>query len=415
MDHVAKDEKIRHSSAYKPRLYPYDGDVAPLDIDRCQGVRASWTRPNDPLYEHGRKLEMARDWKIPDVTVSVTQLEYGEMDFWRKLANKTDAVTKIELSDFDDSKVDLVTVEDEKHGGSLIMCKHRPRLSVAGITINVPDPDSRLERIVDLAGDKNLTWRENNKCFIYKKFTYTSPGDEVLDCSDPTPVKNPDNNAEIWRVLRVRGTATTKLELDDDYSVNSGADSVTISSPQSGDIYKVYYTASTWGTAGKPTAQNDSDDYQITPEQCDFLLVDTRSGGTEHKVHKLTSASMAATFARRMEGELGSDEKVLRDVSSRAVTVSLGSFVTDGSFDELMRGKAGNDYGLIDVEKFIETIKFVVKIYTDKNKTTFKMGYMVENLKYPSGGGDAPVNDLLSKDVTLEADNLTISSVEGDL
>lgn len=136
---------------------------------------------------------------------------------------------------------------------------------------------------------------------------------------------------------------------------------------------------------------------------------------TEYKIHKLTASSIAVTLDRRMEGELGSDEKVLRDVTARAVSITLGSFVTDGSFDELMRGKAGQNYGKIDIEKFVSTLKFVVKIYTDKTKTSFKLGYSVSNLEYNTGGSDATANDLSSKDITLESDEIVITTSEGEL
>lgn len=412
MPTIAENAKIRHGSAFKPLMIAYDGDVnAPHNVDRCLGVRDGWTIPAEKRYELGRKVKVCTDKGLPDVTASISQSEYGDMDIFNVLANKSSSNTDLVLSDFDDSKIDLITVEDEEYGGNLIMCKHLAKQSVAGFTISVGDADSPIERAFDLTGDKRFTWKEANKCFIYKRFVYTNPGDEVLDVSDPAPVADPDTSKDIYQILRVRAGVTTELFLTTDYTF--AANAITILDEVAADIYKVYYTASTWGTAGSPVAQNDVDACYVKPEQCDFLIIET--GPTEYKIHKLTSASIAATLDRRMEGELGSDEKVIRDVTSRAVSITLGSFVTDSSFDELMRGKAGQNYGKIDIEKFVSTLKFVVKVYTDKTKTAFKLGYSVSNLEYNTGGSDNIANDLSSKDITLESDEMIISTVEGNL
>ena len=408
---IAKDAKVRHGSAYKPLAIAYEGDVtAPHNIDRAQGVIDGWTIPAEKKYELGRKDKVCTDKGLPDVTASLTQLEFGDIDLWNVLANKPAATTKLILSDFDDAKIDLITVEDEEYGGNLVFCKHLAKLSVASFTLNAPDADSPMERVVDLAGDKRFTWKNDNKAFIFKRIAFADLTAGVTDVLDPVPVADPDTTKDIYRILRVRAGETTELELTTDYTYAAGA--ITILDDVTDDIYKVYYTATTWGAVGNPVAINDSDDCYIKPEQCEFLLIED---STEYKIHKLTSASIAATLDRRMEGELGSDEKVLRDVTSRAVTITLGSFVTDGSFDELMRGKAGQDYGKIDIERFVATLKFVVKIYTDKTKTSFKLGYSVSNLEYNTGSSDATANDLSSKDITLESDNLVITTEEGQL
>jgi len=417
MEDISKDAKVRHGSAFKPLLIAYKGDVtAPFNVDRAQTVRNGWTIPAEKKYELGRKVKVCTDKGLPDVTASLTQLEYGDMDIWNILANKAVSNNTLVLSDFDDGKADLITVEDEEFGGNLVFCQHLAKMSVASFAINAPDADSSMERTIDLAGDKRFIWKNSNKCFIYKRIPYADLSGGVSPALDPVPVADPDTSSFIYRILRVRAGSTTELLETADYTYSDVTKKITILDPVIDDIYKVYYTASTWGSGGSPVAINDMDDCYVKPEQCDFLLIETVPGPeVEYRIHKLTSASITATLDRRMEGELGSDEKVIRDVSSRAVTITLGSFVTDSSFDELMRGKAGLNYGKIDIEKFISTLKFVVKIYEDKTKTVFKLGYSVSKLEYNTGGDDATANDLSSKDITLESDDMTISTVEGNL
>ena len=403
---------IRHASAVKPRIYPHDGDITPVDMDRVQSIRLGVTRPNEAVYEVGRKDELARDWSIPEATVSITQFEYGTLDAFLAFANKT-GVDKVELSDFDTSKIDVVTFEKDRFGGDFVKSTWLPKLSLTGLSLNIADAEAKLERTFDFAGDDYLTLREDNKCFIYKKHTAGTGTDDEVDLSDPAPVEDPNNTGKyIFRVLRVRGAVTTELVETTDYTYSNSTKILTILSIVSGDVIKVYYTATTFGGAGNPTALNDSDDAYIKANQISVYLID---GSVTNYVYKLQSLSIASTLERISQAEIGNDEKILRETRSYATTVTLRGFVESASIDEILAGKSGQDWGILDVRKYIDTTTLIVKIYEDATKTTFKMGYKVANLKFPGKTKDVPVNDFLSVDVNLEADNLLITTNEGEL
>ena len=79
------------------------------DIDRVQTLSGGVNQPSDLVYELGRKEKICTDLKILENTTSLTQLEYGEIDFYLALANKvTVPVGGLQLSDFDDAKVDII-------------------------------------------------------------------------------------------------------------------------------------------------------------------------------------------------------------------------------------------------------------------------------------------------------------------
>ena len=73
-----------HSSAYKPRIFPVFSDVADTEIDRVQDLSSTATLNRTKIEEIGRVGLV--DWRhtTPNVSVSLRQMEYGSLEFFRQ-------------------------------------------------------------------------------------------------------------------------------------------------------------------------------------------------------------------------------------------------------------------------------------------------------------------------------------------
>ena len=96
-----------HSSYYRPRIFPHDGDVADAEIDRAQAIDPTVTLNREKVEEIGRDGVVGYIRRTPTIAYRLTQLEYGAMEFWRKLANKGDAVDTLDLNDFKTPTFDI--------------------------------------------------------------------------------------------------------------------------------------------------------------------------------------------------------------------------------------------------------------------------------------------------------------------
>jgi len=409
---------IRHASAVKPRIYPYNGDVAPQDVNRLQTFNGSVTTPSDALYEIGRLLKMADDRKISEETTSLTQLEYGKLDTFLALANlSAKPVGGLQLSDFDSSLIDIVSLGKDKYQGNLEQTLWLPKLVLDTFTLNVADSDARIERSFSLKGDFYRILRYNNKNFIYKKFVCAT-GDTptmTLNVSDPVPVVDPNygtTSTYISRVLKVASGVTTELVYGTNYTFNPGTNNITILASTVGDIYKVYYTAASFGTAGDPTSLNDVDDYFLKAENVQLYLTD---GVTTVKLDILTSLNITATWNRINEGVIGSHEKILKSAKDHTVTVALNGRVKNATIEEVLMGKAGQSWGIIDVDLFIQNASLIVKIFNENAHINFLIGYRVNKLTFDTTAQNTPVNDFLTGNVNLKSDEMIITNLEADL
>lgn len=412
-------QAIRHAKSAKPRMYPYNGDVTPDDMDRIQSFSGGGNQPFEMIYEWGREEKMAVDFGILEATATATQLEYGTMDTYLKLANLSAVPSGgLDLDDFSSSKVDIITVGKDDYEGNVEQTLWLPKLVVDSITINIADAEAKLERSFELSGDALRRLRNDNKYFIYKRDEVASGySEDAYDIvlSDPEPVEDPNHSGVyIFRVLRVRSGVTTELDLTTDYTYTSGTTTLQVLSATTGDVYKIYYSSDSWGTAGDPTSLNDADDYFL---DADSVTVTLQSGsGSEIEIDKLTSLNIVATLNRIEEAVIGSDEKVINEVETKTTTVTLGGRVKNSTIEEILMGEAGNDWGILDAQLYKDDIKLRVKVYEDETKTSFKIGYKVTGLFMTSTTQDeGNANEFLTKGVTLQSDNLVISNVIGDI
>jgi hypothetical protein len=215
--------EIRHASATKPRVIPWNGDTQPIDIDRVQAISGGVNQPQELVYEVGRLDKVCTDLKILEEKCSLTQLEYGEVDFYLALANKAALPSGgLQLSDFDDALVDIISVGKDKFGGTMEQTLWLPKLSLNSMAFNIANADARIERTFDLGGDFFKILKANNKIFMQKIVTVPSGvslAPHVISLADPVPVVDPNVAGKyIQRVLRVRAGVTTELELTTDYT-----------------------------------------------------------------------------------------------------------------------------------------------------------------------------------------------------
>jgi len=409
--------EIRHASATKPRVYPWNGDTQPIDIDRVQAFSGGVNQPSELVYELGRKDKVCTDLKILEESCSLTQLEYGEIDYYLALANKASLPSGgLQLSDFDDSLVDIISVGKDKFGGTMEQTLWLPKLSLNALTFNIANADSRIERTFDLGGDFFKILKNNNKIYIQKIVTVPSgysAAPYAISLADPVPVIDPNVAGKyIQRILRVRSGVTTELVLTTDYTF-SAPSALSILLATSGDILKIVYTAASFGTGGDYTSLNDADLCYIN---ADSVKVTLQSGvGTEVELDRLTSMNINASLNRISEAVIGLEEKLLKNVESYDVKVALNGRVKDAKIEDVLMGQAGSNWGIIDPNEFKTDLVLRVYVYEDATKTTFKMGYKVTGLAFADTKQDANANAFWTEGINLSSDNLLISDVEIDI
>ena len=411
--------EIRHASATKPRVYPWNGDTQPIDIDRVQTFSGGVNQPQELVYEMGRLNKVCTDLKILEEKCSLTQLEYGEIDFYLALANKaTIPVGGLQLSDFDDSLVDIISVGKDKFGGSMEQTLWLPKLSLNSIAFNIANADARIERTFDLGGDFFRILKNANKIFMQKIYTVpsgysASAWTQVI--SDPAPVVDPNVAGKyIQRVLRVRSGVTTELELTTDYTWANETTTLTVLSATTDDIIKVAYTTGSFGTGGDYTSLNDADLCYINADSVTVTL-ESAAQGVEIELDRLTSLNITATLNRISEPVIGLEEKLLKAVQTYDVKVALNGRIKDVPIEEVLMGQAGNSFGIIDPNLFKTDLTLRVYVYEDATKSAFKIGYKVTNLAFADTTDDVNANDFWSSAINLSSDSMIISDQISDI
>jgi len=290
-------------------------------------------------------------------------------------------------------------------------------MTLMGFGINSADPDAKLERTFDFGGDTYKTLYAGRKAFCYTDHTVASgdfvSGDTYMfDLSSYPPVINQDDSTYFFRVSRETSGVVSELVSGTDYSYDSTNKYLYIDGCVVGDILKVTYCGATAVESASVWSKNIIDLNFLKANSITAYLVD---GAVNRRVYKLESWGIGVTLDIERVKEQGNKNEILRRVRDKDVTVTMRGKVYSASFDEILRGKAGTDWGIIDISRFVDTIGFMVKCYSDSDKGTFKIGYEASNLKYPSRDTDIPVNDFLARDITLEGDELTITNDESQL
>ncbi len=403
-----------HTSFWQPRVYPYNKDIAPAQIDRVQDLSASVTLNREQIREVGR--DGILDWrkKTPSTQLTLKQYEYGDLEFYRKLANLADGTNTVTLSDFKSSMVDIVGYKTDDNG-TFVGSVWYPKLRVSGFSITIGDPQAYIERNFNLVGEDENILEGSNKYFNYKRFLAVGGAPESMTVNNPTPIVDPDNSGQyLFRVLRVNisdGTTdeltyTSSVATGTNFAYNSGTGALTVATT-SGDVIKVYYSAASYITGSIPFTNNDSDASALSAENASIYIYNTAN----NYVYKLQSIGIDVSFTRTDYYEIGSTEVIQRGIKDKVVKVTLGRILEAYTIEEVLRG-VSSTFGRINTRKYLDNNVLRVKIYGNSTKNTFNIGLKSTDLSPIDLGHGVPLNDYSTRQVTLESDNLSISVAE---
>jgi len=401
-------------NATSPRIFPWNNDRDPEQIDRVTEITGDVTLNQEKLYELGRTLKLGVHKLTPNTPVALSQNEYGSMAFWRALANIEDPASggleeDVDLDDLKSAQFDIASfLEDED--GTFRGTAYFPKQRVSGFSINIADPDAMIARTFDLAGEQCRIIKDNY--LAWQKQTATG-AEETITLS-PAAIEYASGKY-IYRVLRVRSGVVSDLTEDNSspYADNTwryDSGDVVVQTCVAGDIIKVFYAAASAYTT--LWTDNDSDPNAVYADQCTIYL--KVGAGSDQQIYRLQSVGIDVVLERADYKEIGNKEVVQTGVSSKTVTVTLGRILEDFTIEEIL-GDVGA-YPDINVEELSEEITLTIKIYTDNTKSTFLMGYKISNLSptalKPLG---ARPEEMDTADNTMESDNFMVTPSEDEL
>jgi hypothetical protein len=392
--------------------------VAPAQIDRLQDLSASVSLNREKIREIGR--DGIVDWRnrIPSTRVTLRQMEYGDLEFYRKLSNVSDATNSVTLNDFKTAMVDVVGYKTDD-AGTFIGSVWYPKLRTSGFSITIGDPQANIERNFDLIGEDENILEGSNKYFNYVRFAASGGAPESFTVNSPSPVLDPDNSGQyLLKVLRVNASDSTTDELTYTTATPTGttykfvAPSTLTVATSAGDVIKVYYSAATFCTTSQATTftNNDTDGAGLLAESASIYLY----VAADNYVYKLQSATIDVSFDRTDYYEIGSTDVIQRGVREKTVRVTLGRVLDAYTIEEVLRG-VSSTYGRINTRKYLDDTTLRIKLYGNSLKSTFNIGYKITGLSPTGLDAGVPLNDYANRNCTLESDNLTISNTESTI
>jgi len=406
-----------HSTDYDPRVFPYKGTQDPNQIDRVQDMTVSATLNRAKIEEVGR--DGIIDWKVgnPSLTLTLKQLEYGNIQFFRDLANTASTDTKIDFKDYETSQVDIAGYEtDENSAFKSTVWYSNYRLS--GFSVNIGNPDAIVERNFTLVGEEETVLQGDNKYLIVDKQTASGGSSESFTLDDPTPVLDPDNSGQyLFKVVRYNNSDSTTEELKyeagagdpalgtDYYTYSGGTLKVHTSAD---DVIKSYYSAGSYVAGESTFTNNDSDAAALLAESCSVYLQST------NYIYRLQSVGVDVSFDRYDVREIGDKDVVQRGLRDVTCKITLGRILDQWTIEEVLRGEVSG-YGKLDIREYTDELSLVIKIYSDDKKTVFRTGYKFTDLA-PVGVDDGtPLNDYVTRGVTLEGEAGFVTSDVNEL
>ena len=405
-----------HSSKFQPRINPVYNNSPAGQIDRAQDLRASITLNRTKVKELGNTDLVCWKKGIPTNTVTLRQLEYGEMDMWQQLANTTAVDDAIVAEDYKVALSDIsvyLTDDIDIFRGTLWY----PSCRVSTFSLNIGDPDALIERTFTLVNENEMIFQNDNKYVVY--LSYTAVGSSVAITIGAgayalytVPVDDPDASGTYFlRCYRYRASDSTNIELVEgvDYTYDDGTFALAVATCVAGDVFTWVYSCDTYVSGTNPFTPNTSDLCAIDADECTIYLE------TSTTVSKLQSVNFDCNFDRLDIKEIGATDVVAYGARDITTTASLGQIVEEWTVDEVLRGVAGLDYGKLNVREYSDDMVLKIKVYTDNTKATFKMGYRLNNLSPTSIDDGDTIDDYATRNITLEGDYVLVSSNETTL
>jgi len=104
---------------------------------------------------------------------------------------------------------------------------------------------------------------------------------------------------------------------------------------------------------------------------------------------------------------------VQRGIKAKTVTVSLDRFNEGFSMETMLADNTAYPY--IDPREFSDDIQVMLKVFSDSTHTTFKMGYLLEDLSPTSLKTAQAIEDYNKLTDTLEGSAMKISDDESEI
>lgn len=413
-------DAIRHARAISPWFIPNKGGDA-RDLHGITDITVSSTQDSEDVFVVGKQDKCGTDKGIPEVTVSVTQNERGEIGSYLTLANlDAEPAEGIDLNDFSSALVDVVLYQRDQFDGNIIATTWIPKTAISSLNLDIADPEAIIERSFDLVGDNKHELEFENKVLIHLENTNAATtGTYVIDVTAfGIPELDPNNSGEfILRVDRTRTTGgiteTETMDFTTNYTYNSGNEQISNLLSLPGDIFNVYYSTEEFPSGQDPTTVDTADPCFLKANSVTVLISD---GTTEVELDVLTSLSIAAAINRIDEGVIGSAEKVLREISDTPVDLSLSGRIKDSTIlRAFMNTLDDTDHSITDINLFHDNVRVVVKIYSDSTKSTFLIGYRINDLSFTDDNMTITANEFGTLDVGSSATNLLITTTEANL
>lgn len=398
------------------RVIPWNGSAVPEQVDRSQGIDGDLNMNRSPRYELGREERVDYKKSRPEFRYTLKQFEFGNMSFFRRLANKVNSVKSLTQADFKTSKISIaeyLTDDDATISGTILLEK----LRTSRFTLNVGEPSGDLERSFELVGEYWKWYRNSNKYIIYLDKTCESgeTGSVAIVIGSgaystyPAPVLNPDVASQyILKVLRVRSGVVTELVETINYTYVNSTKTLTFLLAAVGDIYKVIYSASNYISGQSIFVDNTSDPGAISADNISVYL------NVSNYAHLLQSAGLEVALDRTDYSEIGTDEIQQTGIKATTATINLDKYVEGAVIEEILRGQSAG-YGVIDARKFAEDITFQIKIYSEPEKENFIMGYEVTGLTPSNLKDSVAVQDYKKRTFSMVSDNILITDDETEM
>lgn len=409
-------DSIRHARSVSPWFIPNKGGVA-RDLHGITNLTGGASVDSEDVFVIGKSDKCATDKALPTSTVSVTQLERGEILSYLTLANlDTEPTGGVDLLDFSGALVDVAFYGRDEFDGTIEKTVWFPKMAISSLALDIADPEARIERSFELTGDNERHLQYDNKILIHKKNTApsgTSGGYNIDLTSAGIPAVDPNNSgAYMLRVDRTRAGVTETLTLGTDYTYTVSGEVLNITSALTDDVYNIYFSSDAFGVDGDPTSVDSADPCFLKADSVTVLISD---GNEEIELDLLTSLSISASLERIDEGVIGNDEKILKEISGTPVSVSLSGRVKNAEILEAFMGHVNDDWGITDVKEFLDNVRITVKIYSDSTKSSFLIGYQTSGLSFTDDSEDFTANEFGTLDVNCSSTNLIITTTEADL
>jgi hypothetical protein len=404
-----------HSKFVKPRIFSWASTRVPEQIDRVQNIGGDYTANREKQYEIGREAILGFKHNTPSFTYTMRQFEFGSMNFWYSLANKENPGSGdnhyITLDDIK-SKISDIAAFTTDDNGVFSGTVYFPKLRLNSFSVNVGDPQAIVERNFNLVGEHYISLDGNYLAYAEAVCPALGSGESleiVLDGQSgrpPVPIQIASGEY-IIKVRKEHAGVVTELVETTDFTYSNSTKTLTVTSAVQNDIVKVFYESAT--AYDTLWTNNDADEDFLMAESCEIYMKVTSS----NRIYRLQSIGIDGTFERTDYREVGNSEIVQTGVKNQTVTVNLDRYAEGMTLEKILA--ADSSYPYYNPDDFSDTIQLMVKIFTDKTHTTFKIGYLIDNLSPTAMGVAQAVQDYQKRTQRLEADNLLVSNVESDI